>query len=264
MELEGRVAVVTGGAAGIGRAVVDLFAREGACVVIADTDEAMGHQAAADVNERGGQARFVPCDVSRAEDAERLAEEAIRAFGSIDVLHNNAGIQRYGSITETKEEVWDEVMAVNLKGVYLCSRFCIPYIQKRGGGSIIHTASVQGLASQRSVAAYAASKGAVLALTRSMAVDYAESNIRVNCICPGSVDTPMLHWAAGILTDDPEAAIHEWGRMHPIGRVARPAEVAQLALFLASDRASFITGAALTVDGGLLAALGGFRRQGSA
>jgi NAD(P)-dependent dehydrogenase (short-subunit alcohol dehydrogenase family) len=260
MELERCVAVVTGGAAGIGRAVAELFAREGASVVIADTDEALGHEVAAGIQERGDQALFVPCDVSRAEDASRLAEEAVRAFGSIGILHNNAGIQRYGSVTETSEEVWDEVMAVNLKGVYLCSHACIPHIQRRGGGAIINTASVQAFASQPRVAAYAASKGAVVSLTRSMALDYAPSNIRVNCVCPGSVDTPMLRWAADVLSPDPEAALHEWGRLHPLGRVARPEEVAQLVLFLASERSSFITGAAFSVDGGLSAALGGFRK----
>jgi NAD(P)-dependent dehydrogenase (short-subunit alcohol dehydrogenase family) len=262
MDLERRVAVVTGGAGGIGRAIADLFAREGASVVIADTDEAQGHQVTADLHARGDSALFVPCDVSRATDVERLAEEAVRAFGCIDILCNNAGIQRYGSVSETSEEVWDEVMAVNLKGVYLCSRYCIPHIQRRGGGAVLHVASVQALASQRNVAAYSASKGAVLALTRSMAVDYAESNIRVNCICPGSVDTPMLRWAADVLTDDPDAALHAWGRLHPMGRVAYPQEVAQVALFLASDRASFVTGAAYSVDGGLIAALGGFQRPG--
>jgi NAD(P)-dependent dehydrogenase (short-subunit alcohol dehydrogenase family) len=263
MELERSVAVVTGGAAGIGRAMAELFAREGASVVIADTDEVMGHEVASLLKDRGGSAFFVPCDVSRADDAQRLAEEAVRAFGSIDILCNNAGIQRYGSVTETNEEVWDEVMAVNLKGVYLCSRFCIPHIQRRGGGVILNMASVQGVASQANVAAYSASKGAVIALTRSMALDYADSGIRVNCICPGSVDTPMLHWAADVLSSEPQATLREWGRMHPLGRVAQPEEIAEVALFLTSPRASFVTGAAFTVDGGLLAALGGYRRPGS-
>lgn len=263
MELERRVAIVTGGAGGIGRAITYLFAREGASVVIADTDEASAHQVTADLQGRGNAALFVPCDVSRSADVERLAEETVRQFGSIDILCNNAGIQRYGSVTETSEEVWDEVMAVNLKGVYLCSHFCIPHIQRRGGGAVIHIASVQAFASQRNVAAYSASKGAIVALTRSMAVDYADSNIRVNCICPGSVDTPMLRWAADVLSKEPEAALRAWGRLHPLGRVGYAAEVAQVALFLASDRSSFVTGAAYTVDGGLLAALGGFHTASS-
>jgi NAD(P)-dependent dehydrogenase (short-subunit alcohol dehydrogenase family) len=258
MELERRVAVVTGAAGGIGSAIADLFAREGASVVIADTDEAAGHQVAADLHGRGDAALFVSCDVSRASDVERMAEEAVRASGCIDILVNNAGIQRYGTVTETNEEVWDEVMAVNLKGAYLCAHYCIPHIARRGGGAVINIASVQALATQTGVAAYSASKGGLVALTRSMAVDYAPSGIRVNCICPGSVDTPMLRWAADVLTADPESALRAWGRRHPLGRVAEPREIAQMALFLASPRASFITGSANIVDGGLLSALGGF------
>jgi NAD(P)-dependent dehydrogenase (short-subunit alcohol dehydrogenase family) len=261
MELERRVAVVTGAAGGIGSAIADLFAREGASVVIADTDEAGGHQVASDLHGRGDAALFIPCDISRASDVERMAEETVRAFGCIDILCNNAGIQRYGTVTETSEEQWDEVMAVNLKGAYLCSHYCIPYIARRGGGAVINIASVQALASQGSVAAYSASKGGLVALTRSMAVDYASSGIRVNCICPGSVDTPMLRWAADVLTDDPETAVRAWGRRHPLGRVAEPREIAQVALFLASPRASFITGASCVVDGGLLAALGPFSTE---
>jgi NAD(P)-dependent dehydrogenase (short-subunit alcohol dehydrogenase family) len=180
----------------------------------------------------------------------------VRAFGCIDILVNNAGIQRYGTVTETSEEVWDEVLAVNLKGAYLCSRYCIPHIVRRGGGAVINIASVQALATQPGVAAYSASKGALVALTRSMAVDYAASGVRANCICPGSVDTPMLRWAADVLTVDAESALRAWGRRHPLGRVAEAREVAQVALFLASPRSSFVTGAAFVVDGGLTAALG--------
>jgi NAD(P)-dependent dehydrogenase (short-subunit alcohol dehydrogenase family) len=206
--------------------------------------------------ERGGQAIAVEADVSRDADAQHIAAETVRALGGIDYLFNNAGIQTYGSVVETDEATWDRTLGVNLKGIYLVAKYCIPEIARRGGGAVINTASVQGLASQPRVAAYAASKGGVIAMTRTMAVDHAAQNIRVNCICPGSIDTPMLRWAADLFApDDPQGAVQEWGKLHLLGRIANPEEVAQAVLFLASDAASFITGAPLIVDGGMMAAL---------
>jgi len=255
LDLKGKVAVVTGAGLGIGRACALAFAREGAAVTVVDVDREAGEQTVADIRSEGGRAVFVEADVSRAEDVRRIPGDTAAAFGGIDILHNNAGIQRYGTVVSTTEPEWDEVLRVNLKSYYLVSHACVPLIQERGGGAIVNTASVQSFASQASVAAYTASKHGILGLTRSMAVDLAPT-IRVNCVCPGSVNTPMLHNAvAG--GGKPEATWKAIRRMHLLGRPAEPEEVASVVLFLASSQASFITGAALPVDGGLLVPIGG-------
>ena len=178
--------------------------------------------------------------------------------GGVDVLVNSAGVQRYGTVVETEEEGWDEVLDVNLKGIYLASRYAIPGMKKRGGGAIVNLSSVQAFASQTGVAAYTASKGGINALTRAMALDHAGENIRVNAVCPASVDTPMLRWSADLFKGDKsvEETLEDWGTMHPVGRVARPEEVAEVIAFLAGPRASFVTGGDYKVDGGMLAALG--------
>jgi NAD(P)-dependent dehydrogenase (short-subunit alcohol dehydrogenase family) len=256
MRFEGKVAVVTGGGSGLGQVTAEAFAREGAAVAVVDVNLERAEAVAHGIVERGGQAIAVEADVSRDADAQRIAAETVRALGGIDYLFNNAGIQTYGSVVETDEATWDRTLDVNLKGIYLVAKYSIPEIARRGGGAIINTASVQGLASQPRVAAYTASKGGVIAMTRTMAVDHAAQNIRVNCICPGSIDTPMLRWAADLFApDDPQGAVQEWGKLHLLGRIAKPEEVAQAVLFLASDAASFITGAPLIVDGGMMAAL---------
>ncbi len=254
MEFQDKVVIVTGAAKGIGAATTRAFADEGAAVVVVDRDALAGQALVDELAAQGRRALMVEADVSKHDHAHRIAEETVRAFGGIDVLVNNAGIQTYGTVETMSEEEWDRTIDVNLKSVFLVSKYVVPELRKRGGGAIVNIASVQGLATQPAVSAYAASKGGVLAMTRSMALDYAGDNIRVNSVCPGSVETPMLQASAELFGgEQPEAALQAWGKLHALGRIARPDEVAQMVLFLASARASFCTGGAYLVDGGMLA-----------
>jgi NAD(P)-dependent dehydrogenase (short-subunit alcohol dehydrogenase family) len=257
-EFSGKVAIVSGGARGIGRAAARKLAGEGASVVICSDREEQVEETVAALREEGLEVRGVRADVTSSADMKKLMDLASEIYGGVDVLVNSAGVQRYGTVVETEEEVWDEVLDANLKGVYLASRYAIPEMRKRGGGAIVNLSSVQAFASQTGVAAYTASKGGINALTRAMALDHAGENIRVNAVCPASVDTPMLRWSADLFKGDKsvEETLEDWGRMHPLGRVARPEEVAEVIAFLASARASFITGGDYKVDGGMLAALG--------
>lgn len=252
MQLSGRVALITGGASGIGRATAYLFAREGAAVAIADVDSQAGSSVADEIARAGGRAIFESADVTRAGDCRRLVERTMREFGRIDILFNNAGIIRRATVLELTEEDWDRVMAVNVKSIYLLSREVIPHMQKAGGGQIINTASGWGIAGGARAAVYCASKGAVVLLTKAMALDHGPQNIRVNCICPGDTDTGMLRAEADQLGEARERFLADAAK-RPLGRVGAPEEIAQTVLYLASDASSFVTGTALVVDGGGLA-----------
>jgi NAD(P)-dependent dehydrogenase (short-subunit alcohol dehydrogenase family) len=249
--LRGKVALITGSASGIGRASALLFAREGAAVAIVDVNE-KGKEVAREIEEKGGQAFFAAADVTLAVDCQRVVCAVAEKFGALHILFNNAGIIRRSSVLDLSETEWDRVMEVNVKSIFLMSKFAIPMIEKSGGGSIINTASGWGLAAGPKAAAYCASKGAVVLLTKAMAIDHGPQNIRVNCICPGDTDTPMLRSEAQQVGADPSRFLRE-AAQRPLQRVGTPEEIAQAALYLASDAASFVTGTALVVDGGGLA-----------
>jgi len=253
--LSGKIALITGGASGIGRATALLFAREGAAVVIADMDESAGESVAAETSEAGGKAIFQRTDVALRHDCDRLVQRAVSEFGAIHVLFNNAGIIRRASALELSEEDWDRVMAVNLKSIFLLSRLVVPIMINNGGGAVINMASGWGLAGGARAAAYCASKGAVVLMTKAMAVDHGRQRVRVNCLCPGDTDTGMLRNEAAQLGEATNRFLSESAR-RPLGRLGKPEEIARAALFLASDASSFMTGAALVVDGGGLAGVG--------
>jgi NAD(P)-dependent dehydrogenase (short-subunit alcohol dehydrogenase family) len=253
MRFEGKVAVVTGAGGGIGRATAEAFAAEGAAVAAVDVKQELLDEAVPAIATAGGKAIAVRADVSQVADARRIAEETVAAFGGIDIVVNNAAIELYGTVAEMPEDEWDRVIAVNLRGPYLVSRFCIPHIAARGGGAIVHVASVQAFTCLPRSAAYVASKGAIVALTRAMALDHAREHIRVNCVCPGSIETPLLRYAAE-QEADPSRAYAEWAARHPIGRIGKPEEVAKVILFLAGPDSSFVTGSPYLVDGALSAA----------
>ena len=255
-ELSGKVAIVSGGSLGIGRATAELLAAQGASVVLCGRRQAAVDDAVAAITSAGGKAIGVAADVSKSADAERIVRTAVESFGAVDILVNSAGIQTYGTVVETSEELWDKVFDINVKGIYLLAHFAIPEMEERGGGAIINVSSVQAFQSQKQVAAYTATKGAINALTRAMALDHAEQKIRVNTICPGSIDTPMLRHSADMFRGEGESVddvVNAWGGAHPIGRVGTGRDVAELICFLASDRATFITGGEFKVDGGLTA-----------
>ena len=251
MEFSGKVVIVTGGGKGIGRATALAFGRAGAKVGVIYLHAGAGPGGGA---EMGAAGVSVHADVTKSDQVAAAVAEVVAKFGGVDILHNNAGIQHYGSVTETTEEEWDQVLAINLKSMFLMSKAAIPEMIARGGGVIVNTASVQSYFNQPRVAPYAASKAAILGLTRSMAIDYAKDNIRALAVCPGSVETPMLHYAAETLVGgDTDAIIAKWGSKITMGRVGQPEEIAEVVLFLASPRASYMTGSAHLVDGGFMA-----------
>jgi meso-butanediol dehydrogenase / (S,S)-butanediol dehydrogenase / diacetyl reductase len=251
-QLQNKVALITGAGSGMGRATATVFAREGAKVVVVDINESAAKETAAKVTATGGEAIFVTADVSRGEDAQRMIEAALDTYGRIDVLHNNAGVFLLKFLEDTSEEEWDHLMGINLKSIFWAIKFAVPHMKKQGRGCIINTASTGGFLGQYMTPAYIASKGGVVLLTKTLALDYAKHNITVNCICPGAVETPMLRRAFAD-SPDPETAMQRERQLVPIKRFLDPEEIAYAALYLASDQARGITGTALVVDGGALA-----------
>ena len=259
MRFDEKAAVVTGGALGIGQAACELLAERGASVAILDWDAEAGNETCDKINSNGGKATFAKVNVSDASQVTDAIKKAYDTFGRIDSLVVSAGIQRYGTAISTDDAQWDEVIGVNLKGAWNAARATIPFLQESGGGTIVNVSSVQALASQQNVLAYTVSKHGLLGLTRSMAMDFAKDNIRANAVCPGTVDTPMLRWAAS-LDPNPRSVYDACNQMHPLGRIAQPREIAEVIAFLAHESSSFVTGAVWTVDGGLLTQIGGVPR----
>lgn len=253
MRLKGKVAIVTGGGTGIGRAIAKFFARDGARVLIADIEAKAGACVAAEIKSQGGDASFIATDVSEPQNVQAMVSAGVERYGGINVLVNSAAIQMHGFDTRAHlltEEAWDRTMSVNLRGVWLCSKFVIPEMLQRGGGSIIHLASPTGITGcAPGYTAYSASKGGVIALTRVMAVDYARDGIRVNAIVPGTTETPMI---STLLKDNNVRA--QLVAKAPLGRLGAPEDVAPLAVFLASDESSYCTGGLYMVEGGMLVA----------
>jgi NAD(P)-dependent dehydrogenase (short-subunit alcohol dehydrogenase family) len=250
--LDGKVALVTGGASGIGRATALTFAREGAKLIIADMNEEGGQQTVHMITESGGEATFVQVDVAQATEVEAMMSKAVETYGRLDCAHNNAGIagRIRAPLHECPEDVWDHVLNINLKGVWLCMKYEIMQMLQQGRGTIVNTASIMGLVGSWSgTAAYNASKHGVVGLTKTAALEYATSGIRVNAVCPGYIRTPLIEEA---LTTRPEMEAQIVSR-HPGGRMGRPEEIAEAVVWLCSDAASFVTGHTMTVDGGYVA-----------
>ena len=241
--LKDKIAVITGSGKGLGEAIALLFSREGAKIVVFDIDEPAGRETVEQIQEQGGEAIFVHGDVSNPVDAVRLIDAAVNAYGSTDILVNNAGVHVDRTVANTTEEEWDQILGVNLKGVFLCSKAAIPQMRRQGGGNIICISSISGLIGQLNQAAYNASKHGIIGLVRCMAYDHAQENIRANAICPGVMNTPLV-------ASVPEEHIAPYRKTSLLERFAEPSEVANAALFLASDESSYVTGSAMVVDGG--------------
>jgi NAD(P)-dependent dehydrogenase (short-subunit alcohol dehydrogenase family) len=249
-ELEGRVAIVTGGAAGIGRATALAFARDGAKVVVSDVNAGGGEETARLVRESGGEGIFVAADVSKTEDVERFVAAAVSEFGRIDCAFNNAGVEGENAPTaDCSEENWHRVLSINLRGIFLCMKHEIPQMLGQGGGVIVNMSSVAGLVGFSGLPAYVASKHGVIGLTKTAALEYATQGVRINAVCPGVIWTEMIERITG---GDP-ALESQFTEMEPVKRMGRPEEIAEAVLWLCSDAASFVTGHAMVIDGGIVA-----------
>ena len=246
MRLKGKAAVITGAGQGIGAAIARLFAVEGARLVLADMRSGPAQGVVDEITAGGGEAVFVQADVTSDSDCKRMIDTAVERYGSLDIVVNNAGIAGKGTVTEASEELWDHVMAVNLKSIFLTSRHAVPHMERAGGGSIVCIASVAGMTGEMGQVAYNTSKHGVIGLVRCMAYDHAAAGIRVNAVCPGAIDTPLL----SPLTEERLTRLEG---LHMMRRLGKPEEIARAVLHLASDESSFTTGAAYTVDGGYTA-----------
>lgn len=245
--VEGKVALVTGGGSGIGRQACLVFAREGARVVVCDVAVEGGQETVGQIEQAGGQATFIRADVAQAAEVEALVAKTVEAYGRLDCAYNNAGIAgRTARVADDSEQNWERILAINLKGVWLCLKYEIAHMLTQGGGAIVNTASDAGLIGLRRAGAYVASKHGVVGLTKTAALEYAKANIRVNAVCPGPIDTPMLREAS-------ERVIDAMATAQPNGRLGQPREIAEAAVWLCSDAASFVTGHPMPVDGGYLA-----------
>lgn len=245
--LKGKVAIVTGAASGIGRATAKMFAQGGAKVAVADYDAAGGQETVDMIKGDGEEATFIETDVSKAEDVQRMVKQTVDIYGQLDIIFNNAGVGETAKAAEASPEHWDKVLSINLKGVFLGCKYAIPEMIRVGGGSIVNNGSILAEVGFSEATAYSASKHGVVGLTQTIAIDYASQGIRANVVCPGFIRTPMV--TSNIGEDEAE----QIAAMHPLGRMGEPEEVAEAVLFLASDRASFITGTCLFVDGGYTA-----------
>ncbi|UYO06421.1 SDR family NAD(P)-dependent oxidoreductase [Paenibacillus sp. PSB04] len=252
MRLAGKIALITGSGSGIGKAAALLFAQEGATVIVNDLDAQKGEETVQEIVEMGSKGMFIQADVTDPASVQAMVEQTIAAFGHIDVLFNNAGISGVGALHEVEPDAWDRVMSVNIRGVYLPSKFALPHMMQRKSGSIINMSSCIAEIGLAKRASYSATKGAVLALTKSMQVDYAPYDIRVNALLPGTILTPFVENYLNTSYENPEAAIESLKKRQLSGELGRPEDVAKAALFLASDESKFMMGSPLYIDGGVV------------
>ena len=250
--LSGQVALITGTGSGVGRATAALFAKEGAKVVVVDLNQTAGEKTVAQINIDGGTALFQQADVAKSADAQRMVQQTIDTYGRLDILHNNAGVVAVKFLEDMSEEEWDWLMGVNLKAIFLAIKYAVPHMKALGSGCIINTGSTSSFEGQYMTPAYCASKGGVVQLSKTLALDYAQYKIRVNAVCPGTVDTPLVRHHLENSTDPVRAEAIE-KQLIPLKRFLQPEEIAHAALYLASDQASGVTGSALVIDGGTLA-----------